>query len=168
MVEFALALPIFLLAMYGLLEVGRLVFMYATVATASREAARYASGWGIVDSSAHQQYQYCTGIRGAARQVGFLLNLSGTTNTNIKIYLDDETPAQTPPVTLYPYCTTTNQAIDTTVGPGSAHTVNTGDRVVVSVTATYSPILRVFLPLTQQTISSTTSRTLTGEIDLAP
>ncbi len=168
MVEFALALPIFLLAVYGLLEVGRLVFMYAAVTSASREGARYASAWGIVDSVGHQQYQNCAGIRSAARQVGFLLNLSGTTNTNIKIYFDDETPVQTPPVSLHEYCTTTGLAIDTGIGPGSTYPVNTGDRVVVTVTATYSPILRFFLPLTQQTITTTTSRTVTGQIDLAP
>ena len=170
MVEFALALPIFLLVVYGLLEVGRLVFMYAAVTTASREAVRYASGWGYVDSlGIHQQYQYCTGIRNAARQVGFLLNLSGTSNSNIHIYLDDETPAQaiTPP-SLFEYCTTSGADFSTSVGPFTTHPVNTGDRVVVRVTATYTPILPLFLPLTTQTISSTTSRTLTGILDLSP
>ncbi len=168
MVEFALALPIFLLVVYGLMEVSRLIFIYATVASASREGARYASAWGIVDSSAHQQYQHCAGIRNAARQVGFLLNLSGTTNTNIKIYFDDETPVQTLPISLHEYCTTSGLAIDTSVGPGSSYPVNSGDRIAVTVTATYRPVLPVFLPLTQQTITSTTSRTLTGLIDLSP
>ncbi len=165
MVEFALALPIFLLVLYGLLEVGRLVFMYAAVTTASREAVRYASAYGYVDTLQHQQYQNCAGIRAAALQVGFLLNLSATSNANIRVFLDDETPPQTPPPTLFEYCKT-SAAIDTTIGTGTTHTVSTGDRVVVQVTATYFPILRFFLPLTQQTITSTTSRTVTGTIDL--
>src|SRR5512146_1954993 len=132
MVEFALALPIFLLVVYGLLEVGRLVFMYSAVTTASREAARYASAWGYVDSlGQYQQYQYCTGIRNAARQVGFLLNLAGNSNANIHISFDDETPVQaTIPPALHEYCTGSAD-FTTTVGPYFTYPVNPGDRVVV-------------------------------------
>jgi Flp pilus assembly protein TadG len=166
MVEFALALPVFLLVVYGLLEVGRLIFMEATVITASREAARYASAWGRIGTNGDQQFQDCAGIRGAARQVGFLLNLSGTTNNNVHIYLDDETPPQAQPPTLYEYCTTSGLAVDTNVGEGSAHPVTAGDRVVVTVNATYQPILPLFLPLTTKNMTSTTSRTLLGVVDL--
>ncbi|MGE5251945.1 MAG: TadE family protein, partial [Bacteroidota bacterium] len=47
MVEFALALPILLLVVYGLLESGRLLFIYASVVTAARQAARYGSATGL-------------------------------------------------------------------------------------------------------------------------
>ena len=40
-VEFALAFPVFLLIVLGIFEFGRLFFTYATVFTASREAARF-------------------------------------------------------------------------------------------------------------------------------
>ena len=46
MVEFALALPLLLLLLYGILETGRLLFMYSTVVTASRQAVRYGSATG--------------------------------------------------------------------------------------------------------------------------
>jgi Flp pilus assembly protein TadG len=46
MVEFAIVLPILLLLLYGLLEAGRLLFMYSTIVTASRQAARYGSTTG--------------------------------------------------------------------------------------------------------------------------
>ena len=46
MVEFAIALPVLLLLLYGILEAGRLLFLYSTVVTASRQAVRYGSATG--------------------------------------------------------------------------------------------------------------------------
>ena len=43
MVEFALILPLLLLVVFGIIELGRLLVIYSSVGTASREAARYAS-----------------------------------------------------------------------------------------------------------------------------
>lgn len=45
-VEFALAIPIFVLLVFGLIDVGRLVYVNNAVAQAAREAAR----WGSVQS----------------------------------------------------------------------------------------------------------------------
>ena len=45
-VEFGLALPIMLLVVYGLIESGRLVFIYASVVSAARQAVRYGSTTG--------------------------------------------------------------------------------------------------------------------------
>ena len=71
MLEFALALPIFLLVVYGIMEAGRAIFMYAGVTTAAKEAARYAAASGInADGNLH--YQDCVAIRTAARNVGFV------------------------------------------------------------------------------------------------
>ena len=47
MVEFAIALPILLMLLYGMLEAGRLLFIYSTIVTASRQAVRYGSATGI-------------------------------------------------------------------------------------------------------------------------
>jgi len=44
MVELALVLPLFLLLLYGIFEIGRLVFMYSAVLNASRDAARVTRG----------------------------------------------------------------------------------------------------------------------------
>ncbi len=153
MVEFALALPIFLLVLYGLLEVGRLVFMEASVATASREGARFASAYGVsryVGSTPVIQYQDCTGIRNAAKQVGFLL---GLTDTSIQISYDSG-----PSTTATTYCSSGTEA--TTV------TLTSCNRVVVKVNATYRPILPLFLPLTTQPVSSIDRRTIMGLMDL--
>ena len=46
LVEFAIVLPLLMLLLYGLLEAGRLLFLYSNVVTASRQAARYGSATG--------------------------------------------------------------------------------------------------------------------------
>lgn len=43
LVEFALVLPIFLLLVFGMIDVGRLVYMNSTLSQAAREGARVAS-----------------------------------------------------------------------------------------------------------------------------
>jgi Flp pilus assembly protein TadG len=51
MVEFALALPLLLLLIFGILEVGRMVFTYSSVVNASREAVRYGSATGLASGA---------------------------------------------------------------------------------------------------------------------
>ena len=46
MVEFMLALPVLVALIYGIIEVSRLIFIFASVANASRQAARYGAGSG--------------------------------------------------------------------------------------------------------------------------
>src|SRR5215510_6384402 len=81
MVEFAIALPVLLMLMYGILEAGRLMFHYSTVVTASRQAVRYGSATGSggdftaqtgPDNSAYFRYEDCYGIRAAANRAAFL------------------------------------------------------------------------------------------------
>src|ERR687898_3659473 len=81
MVEFAIALPILLLLLYGILEAGRLLFIYSTIVTASRQAVRYgsATGQGLdytaqggPDNTGIPRYQDCFGFRLAAQRVDFL------------------------------------------------------------------------------------------------
>src|SRR5258707_14341607 len=85
MVEFAIVLPILLALLVGILEVGRMVFVYAVVTNASREAVRFGSAIGFSDNTYYLKYQYCSGIRDVAKKYGFLLNLQ---NSNIRIYYD--------------------------------------------------------------------------------
>ena len=46
MVEFAIALPVLLLLLFGILETGRFLFIYSSIVTASRQAARYGAATG--------------------------------------------------------------------------------------------------------------------------
>ena len=61
MVEFSMVLPILMVVIFGLLEVGRAVFMYAAVTNASREAVRYATAYGVNESDV-LHYQNCAAI----------------------------------------------------------------------------------------------------------
>src|SRR5512143_4259638 len=78
MVEFALALPILLLVVYGLIETGRLLFMYASVVTAARQAARYGSATGDIGTGT-RYYNDCNGIEAAARKLEFIQRFSSIT-----------------------------------------------------------------------------------------
>jgi hypothetical protein len=70
MVEFALAIPIFLLLVWGLIEGGRLLFIYSSVMTAGREAARYAA--------ASDNFTDCTGIQSRAMDIGFFAGIASS------------------------------------------------------------------------------------------
>lgn len=93
MVEFALALPILLLLLYGILEAGRLLFIYSSVVTASRQAVRYGSATGMgldyspdgPNNSTYERYRDCYGIRRAAQRADFL---NAFEDSDIRIYYD--------------------------------------------------------------------------------
>ena len=86
MVEFALILPILMMLMLGIVEFGRLIFVYASVTSASREGARYGSAVG--DVGGVSRYQDCDGIRNAALKAG---KLAGLELNDIAIQYDDGT-----------------------------------------------------------------------------
>ena len=147
MVEFALVLMLLLVIMVGLLEVGRLMFMYAAVNNASREAARYASAIGL-DDSGNLKYQYCDGIRNMARRSAFFTPLT------ITISYDHG-----PNTTAFDTCDGT---VDTGVSVNSGTTL---DRVYVTVRADYSPMVNL-IPIGTRTIISSSARTILGYADL--
>ena len=64
LVEFALTVPIFLMLVFGIIDLARLVFAYTQVIDAARQGVRY----GIVEGLDQGNYQYldCTGIENAA------------------------------------------------------------------------------------------------------
>jgi Flp pilus assembly protein TadG len=145
LVELAFTLPIFLLLLIGIMEVGRLVFFYNAIYSASREGARYAAATDPASGTA--RYNNCAGIRSAAKKAGILAKL---TDANIQIQYD--------------------------TGPGTAiksacpvdlinNDLGLGDRVVVTVTGTYHPLV----PITNfgvTPITSKTARTLIKDLDI--
>ena len=149
MAEFALVLPLLLVVVFGLLEVGRLLFTYASVTNASREAARYGSAYGLNTSNV-PRYQDCDGIREAAKRTGFLLGLQ---DEDILIY-HDTGPGDTSP-TLY--CD--GIASDTSI------VFSCGDRIIVTVEEDFAPVASL-VPLDPMSFDSTSKRTFTGIIEL--
>ena len=82
-VEFAIVLPILLLIVVGIFEVGRYLFIYSAVTNASRNAVRYASAVGLNDDG-YTKYNYCEGIKKTAQDAAFLISL-----TDVDIFYDD-------------------------------------------------------------------------------
>ena len=152
MVEFALVFPIVLLITYGLIEFGRMVFIYSAVTGAAREGARYGAAAGSDVSyppPANNPHQYatCSGIRDAVRSTAFLID-----NPTIGIRYDK--------------------------GPGLAQIAATcealvpddiglGDRIIVTITTHYTPWI-AFLGLHGFDITSTNARTILVNIPIEP
>lgn len=170
-VEFALVLPLLLLVVYGLIEVGRAVFIYSSVTNASREASRYGSAYGFIPGETppvHGRYQDCAGMRNAARRAGILLSL---TDENIEIEYDtgpflDVGDANGNGVTDE-YIQEVIDTCDVDEALKDDLVLECGERIKVTVTQSYTPILTI-IPIKPQTITSESSRTYTGIIKLDP
>jgi hypothetical protein len=140
LVEFALILPVFLMLIMGIVEFGRLMITYSGVASASREAARYGASVGT-NASGVQHFRDCTGIRDEARRVAPLAPLADS-----DIVIEYDNPATgfhtsaCPPVQLA-----------------------LGDRIVVTVTFTFEPIVPL-INLPPLPLQSTTARTVLRDI----
>ncbi len=133
MVEFMLALPVLVMLLYGIIEVSRLIFIFASVANASRQAARYGAGSGepITNTT---YYQDCDGIREVANRSAILtefdeINITydrGITSEGDQIPILDIDP---------------NPDADTC--PIGDNIIRNGDRIIVQVSASYEPILPI-------------------------
>lgn len=122
-VEFALAIPIILMLFLGLIEFGRFVFIYASIATASREASRYGAAAGVNDGGT-LRYLDCTGIRAAAIRLG---TIAGVDSADVAISYDGGAGS----ATLFSSC---EQLV------GSTDDLELGDRIVVQVTTSFTPL----------------------------
>jgi hypothetical protein len=143
-VEFMLALPVLLLLLYGIIEVGRLIFIFSSVANASRQAARYGSASGEIDNVAF--YQDCDGIRAVANQSAFIIIFDEVNITYDRGINADGTSIPIEGI---------DPALDSC--PIEDYTVRNGDRIIVQVSTTYEPILTL-LPLEPLEIVSASAR----------
>jgi Flp pilus assembly protein TadG len=148
MVEFALVLPLLLVVMFGLIEAGRLLFIYSVVFTSTREAARYGSAAGYLSGNIYQ-YQDCSGIRSAAKRVG---SIAGIQDANVTITYDRVTPSGVSPLGSCPVGST---------GPR----LTLGNRVTVRTTVNYQPLVPV-PNLPSFPIVSVSSRTILKDISI--
>jgi hypothetical protein len=156
-VEFALVLPLLLFVMFGIIEFGRLLFIYSAVFTSSRDAARYGSAAGDLGNyQAH--YQDCNGMRAAAKRFGTLVGIEDS-NISIDYYRteDDDDDPSTPDITV--------DIGDCPIGGEGPSYISLGDRVVVHVQALFDPILPL-LNVPAIPISSRTSRTIIRDVSI--
>ena len=145
MVEFALVFPILLLITYGIIEFGRIVFIYTSVTSAAREGARY--------GASASNYDNCVGIRTAVRNATFLVTIPDDNDIEIKYALNHTSGF------LYDCASIGSQVSDFGDGP----------RIRVIVRARYSPIIP-FLGLDQSPVLITrqNTRTILTDIKIEP
>jgi len=160
--EFALVLPLLMLVVYGLIEAGRVLFIYSSVTNASREASRYASAYGR-NPDGVPRYQDCAGIRAAAARTGFYLALDDIDITYDKGVVPGATPSDPPVLNTIPagFDTTCDGDVDTNIH------LECGDRIVVTIRETYSPVLSI-IPLQPQDITSSSARSFVGIVTFDP
>lgn len=157
-VEFAIVLPILLLVVYGLIETGRLLFIYSSVNNATRQAARYGSTSGIGPNGV-ERYKDCAGIRETAKSSDFLRAFRNN-DANITITYDHG-----PGTSAFDTCDGT---VDNGVNPSQ------GDRVVVSIQADFNTIVPNIVPILSRTVANgrpivaTSARTLLLSVSIEP
>jgi Flp pilus assembly protein TadG len=146
LVEFAIILPVLLLLIFGVIEFGRFVSARETVNQAARNAARYGSA-NQVTVNGVPQYLDCALIRATGTDTGGMVSVVAS---DITVQYD-EGPG-----------TGTNGAC-TLGGSGPAeNSVNSGDRVVVTVSTDLNlitPLISLFFGGTV-TLTSTDRRTI--------
>ena len=148
MVEFMLVLPLLVVLLYGIIEVSRLVFIFASVANASRQAARYGAVAGETESGYY--YQDCEGIRDVANRSAIIVDFD-----EINITYDR---GITPDGTQIQITSDVDPSPDVSTCPIEDNIIRNGDRIIVQVTASYEPIISL-LPLEPFTIVSASART---------
>lgn len=132
MVEFMLVIPVLIILLYGIIEVSRLIFIFASVANASRSAARYGAGSGEFDGMTY--YQDCEGIRDVANQSAILTEFDDINITYDRGVTPDG--EQIPVLDIDP-------SPDADTCPIEDNIIRNGDRIIVQVSASYEPILPI-------------------------
>lgn len=147
LLEFGLILPIALMLLLGIAEGARYISNKQAVTTASREAARFGSTTG--ENSGIPNYADCAAIRGRAKAA----TPFPIVDTDIAITYDEG-----PATSQIAVCQTTGPLSD----PGL---IETGDRIVVTVTKDFSSSLPFIDDMFDLRISATEHRTIVkGEL----
>ncbi|MBN8581661.1 MAG: pilus assembly protein [Anaerolineae bacterium] len=147
MMEFALALPVLIVLLYGIVELSRLIFIFASVANASRQAARYGAGSGELDGVTY--YQDCDGIRATANRSALLTEFDDINITYDRGLTEDG--EQVPILDI-------DSDPDSDTCPVDDNIIRNGDRIIVQVSASYEPILPI-IPIDPLEIVSANART---------
>ena len=156
--EFALVLPVLLLVVYGLIEAGRLLFLYSSVNNAARQAARWGSTTGI-GPNGQPRYLDCKGIRAEAERIDFLNAFDANDDAQFVIEYDRPTSADPDPGAYF----TCTSAFDV----AGINDAKTGDRITVTVNAPFTPLVPL-VPFDPRTITAISSRTLLLTISIQP
>lgn len=151
MIEFALVFPLMLVITLGIIEMGRMIFIYTVVTASAREGARYGAAAGsISDTDPTPHYADCAGIRNAVRKTAILVTIP---DANITIQYDHG------PNTGF---------FATTCPPDDANgndMVKLRDRIVLTVIGHYSPLIPL-LHLPGFDITAVNGRTILLNVEI--
>src|SRR5687768_8253403 len=151
MVEFAIALPILLMLLYGILEAGRLLFIYSSIVTASRQAVRYGTATGLGDNGV-PRYQDCAGIRASADRADYLNSF--TVPEDVHIYYDSG-----PGDAGTEFClggVTTDTSLTSTILSDNKH------RLRVEIHGDFFPIIPKLVPFIERSTTNTPPNPIEG------
>ena len=153
MVEFALIFPVLLLITYGIIEIGRMLFIYIALTNAAREGARHGAAAGDIDElNRTPHYADCDGILDAVHTCAFLTELQ---DSDINIDYDHGPDTGVFAAECPPYD-----------GDGN-DLVRLRDRIVVTVNGRYDPIVPVgFLGFSGFDIVTHNARTILLNIEI--
>lgn len=156
-IEFALVAPVLFLLLFGVFEAGRMIYVYSAVTNSSREAVRFGAAVGY-DDYGEIKYKHCgiststngpkAGIRGMARRSAYFVDLQ---DADITITYDHG-----PGTAVFHTCTGE-------VDPG--YFIQPGDRILVTVSAQYTPYTGL-VPWGPRTFVSSSARTVLGFVAL--
>jgi hypothetical protein len=146
MVEFALVFPVVLLLIYGIMEFGRMIYIYSSVTTASREAARYGVAVGTVGGN--PRYLDCAGILDAAERAAILVPMD-----NMTISYDHG-----PGTGIFA------SSCAAAITWAQTNTFELSDRININITANYEPLFPI--GFAGFPISSRTSRSIMKGIEI--
>lgn len=138
MAEFALTIPVFLLLIFGVIELSRYFLVYSSIFTATREATRYGSSVGDTELP---NYQNCEMMAETAVRMG---NFGGVQANDISIYYESE------PGAWVADC-------DPAVDPEDRYKPKLGDRVVVEISTDFDSLLGV---VPDMTVDASNGRTI--------
>lgn len=140
LVEFALVIPLLLLLLLGIIELGRMIFTYSMIIGAAREGARFGVATSE-ESFGFPKYKDCDGIMSAVKRIGYF---AGVDDDNITINYIDDTGIFSP-----------------TCPPSTP--VHLGDSIVVSAETVFSSVVP-WIPAIP--LSSSSTRMIVKEIEV--
>jgi hypothetical protein len=152
MVEFALIFPLLLLITYGIIEMGRMLFIYIALTNAAREGARHGAAAGDIGEVRIPHYADCEGILDAVHSSAFLTQLD---DSAINIDYDHGPNTGVFAENCPPYDSDGNDL------------VRLRDRIVVEVNGRYDPILPTgFIGFDGFDIHAVSARTILLNIEI--
>jgi len=151
-------LPLLLLLVLGTIEAGRLLAIFSSMSSAAKQAARYGAVAGDRDATTSGEqpfYQDCQGIRTTVRRTALFVGLS---DSEIDIHYDRGTGTLTQTVAI---CAA--GALSPTITLSSTTGLQDGDRLVVSLSTTYRPIVPL-VPIPDIPFTFSAARTILTSI----